>query len=126
FVAHTSTKGPWRTRSMSRPASRTAATNEPGSQTSYQRRPSGSSRQPAGPDAMTEAWRRPPARSSWANWVRTPRLSASERWTSADLDAVLREETPRIGSWLDSSDQTPDDTVDAILRVIDPGVSVQR
>lgn len=36
-------------------------------------------------------------------------------WTPADLDTSLRTETPRIGLWLDTSDQTPDETVDAIL-----------
>jgi len=35
--------------------------------------------------------------------------------TVADLDSYLRSETPRIGLWLDSSDQTPDQTVDEIL-----------
>lgn len=32
-----------------------------------------------------------------------------------DLDAGLRQETPRIGLWIDSSDQTPDQTVDEIV-----------
>jgi chloramphenicol 3-O-phosphotransferase len=36
-------------------------------------------------------------------------------FSPADLDHVLRQETPRIGYWLDSSDLTPDETVDAIL-----------
>lgn len=36
--------------------------------------------------------------------------------TVADLDRYLRAETPRIGLWLDSSDQAPDETVDEILR----------
>jgi chloramphenicol 3-O-phosphotransferase len=31
------------------------------------------------------------------------------------LDASLREETPRLGLWLDTSDQTPAETVDAIV-----------
>jgi chloramphenicol 3-O-phosphotransferase len=31
------------------------------------------------------------------------------------LDASLREETPRLGLWLDTSDQTPVETVDAIV-----------
>ena len=31
------------------------------------------------------------------------------------LDAIVRAETPRVGLWLDSSDQTPDETVDEIL-----------
>ena len=35
--------------------------------------------------------------------------------TPADLDRYLREETPRIGLWLDTSDQTPTETVDEIL-----------
>ena len=33
----------------------------------------------------------------------------------ADLDRVLREDTPRLGYWLDSSALTPAETVDAIL-----------
>jgi hypothetical protein len=32
------------------------------------------------------------------------------------FDRVLRFETPRIGYWLDSSDLTIEQTVDAILR----------
>lgn len=35
--------------------------------------------------------------------------------TVTDLDAALRQETPRIGLWLDSSRQTPEQTVDEIL-----------
>ncbi|WP_399478167.1 hypothetical protein [Streptomyces sp. TRM68367] len=31
------------------------------------------------------------------------------------LDRILREETPRVGLWLDTSEQTPDQTVAAIL-----------
>ena len=34
---------------------------------------------------------------------------------AVDLDAGLRRETPRLGLWIDSSDQTPDQTVDAIV-----------
>ncbi|WP_055702354.1 AAA family ATPase [Streptomyces silaceus] len=37
-------------------------------------------------------------------------------WTVEDLDAALREQTPRIGLWLDSSELTVDETVDAILE----------
>lgn len=37
-------------------------------------------------------------------------------WTVEGLDKALRAETPRIGLWLDTSDQTPDETVDEILR----------
>lgn len=36
-------------------------------------------------------------------------------WSVAGLDRALRAETPRIGHWIDNSDQTPDETVDAIL-----------
>ncbi|NED96140.1 AAA family ATPase [Phytoactinopolyspora alkaliphila] len=40
-------------------------------------------------------------------------------WTVRDLDTSLREETPRLGLWLDTSDQTPEETVDEILARID-------
>ena len=36
-------------------------------------------------------------------------------WTVEALDHALRVETPRIGLWLDTSDQTPAQTVSAIL-----------
>ena len=36
-------------------------------------------------------------------------------WTVEQLDSGLRDGTPRIGLWLDTSDQTPSETVDAIL-----------
>ncbi|WP_343048269.1 AAA family ATPase [Cellulomonas humilata] len=36
-------------------------------------------------------------------------------WTVEQLDAGLRDGTPRTGLWLDTSEQTPDETVDAIL-----------
>lgn len=35
-------------------------------------------------------------------------------WTVAGLDRVLREETPRLGLWLDSTGQTPEETVSEI------------
>jgi chloramphenicol 3-O-phosphotransferase len=37
------------------------------------------------------------------------------RWTPAELHHLFAEETPRIGTWLDNSSQTADETVDAIL-----------
>lgn len=40
-------------------------------------------------------------------------------WTVEDLDRGLRTGTPRLGLWLDTSDQTPDETVDAILADLD-------
>ena len=36
-------------------------------------------------------------------------------WTVDALDQSLRGETPRIGLWLDTSEQTPEQTVAAIL-----------
>ncbi|ATL65422.1 AAA family ATPase [Nocardia terpenica] len=36
-------------------------------------------------------------------------------YTIADLDTILREDTPHLGLWLDSSDLTVDETVDRIL-----------
>ncbi|WP_184539617.1 AAA family ATPase [Micromonospora polyrhachis] len=36
-------------------------------------------------------------------------------WTPQQLDAGLRTETPRLGLWLDTSEQTPAQTVDEIL-----------
>ena len=44
-------------------------------------------------------------------------------FTPTVLDRVLREETPRIGYWLDSSGQTPADTVEEILTHL-PAASV--
>lgn len=38
-----------------------------------------------------------------------------DEWTITALDRGLREGTPRIGLWLDTSDQTPEQTVDEIL-----------
>ncbi|MQS37894.1 AAA family ATPase [Streptomyces katsurahamanus] len=37
-------------------------------------------------------------------------------WTVDALDRVLREETPRIGLWLDTSAQSPGETVTALLE----------
>lgn len=41
--------------------------------------------------------------------------TAYDRWAIEGLQTVLREETDRIGLWLDTSDQTEEETVDAIL-----------
>ncbi|MFI6286634.1 AAA family ATPase [Streptomyces sp. NPDC051018] len=48
-----------------------------------------------------------------------PKTGYGEGWTVARLDAVLREETPEVGLWLDTSEMTPDETVDAILADLD-------
>ncbi|GAB2676375.1 hypothetical protein GCM10027271_41640 [Saccharopolyspora gloriosae] len=42
--------------------------------------------------------------------------AAYDEWTVRALDAVLREDTPRLGLWLDTSEQTPEETVEDILR----------
>ncbi|HEY5832405.1 AAA family ATPase [Streptomyces sp.] len=36
-------------------------------------------------------------------------------WTVGGLDHVLRDETPRLGLWLDTTFQSPEETVEAIL-----------
>ena len=41
--------------------------------------------------------------------------NAYNQWTIDVLDNGLRNETPRLGLWLDTSDQTPDDTINEIL-----------
>jgi chloramphenicol 3-O-phosphotransferase len=41
--------------------------------------------------------------------------TAYSSWTVAALDTELRTRTPRIGLWLDTSHQSPDETVDEIL-----------
>ncbi len=38
-----------------------------------------------------------------------------ELWSIRDFHQKVREETPRIGLWLDSSQQSPDETVAAII-----------
>ena len=44
---------------------------------------------------------------------------APGRHTLEELDHALRHDTPKLGLWLDTSDQTPDETVDEILRRAD-------
>ncbi|MES9525268.1 AAA family ATPase [Streptomyces capoamus] len=44
-----------------------------------------------------------------------PKSGYGGPWTVGILDDVLRRETPRRGLWLDTSCQTPDQTVDQIL-----------
>ncbi|MEV2214888.1 hypothetical protein AB0H86_26140 [Streptomyces sp. NPDC050997] len=41
--------------------------------------------------------------------------TAYDAWTIGPLDHVLRQETPRLGLWIDTSEQTPAQTVDEIL-----------
>ena len=42
--------------------------------------------------------------------------NAYREYSVADLDAGLRRDTPRIGLWLDSTFQTPEETAAEILR----------
>jgi chloramphenicol 3-O-phosphotransferase len=44
-----------------------------------------------------------------------PKAGYAAGWTVAALDRILRTETPRLGLWLDTSEQTPEETVDAVL-----------
>lgn len=37
-------------------------------------------------------------------------------WGVNDFDNLFRSETPKIGLWLDTSEQTPEETVDEILK----------
>jgi hypothetical protein len=39
-------------------------------------------------------------------------------WTVEQLDQILHDETPRVGHWIDNSDQTPEQTVGEILALI--------
>lgn len=42
--------------------------------------------------------------------------NAYDEWTFSLLDRSLRNDTPRLGLWLDTSDQTPEKTVDEIIN----------
>jgi hypothetical protein len=41
--------------------------------------------------------------------------TAYDTWAVDQLDEVLSHQTPRLGLWLDTTGQTPADTVDEIL-----------
>jgi predicted kinase len=55
------------------------------------------------------------------------RDQAREKTAYGDLntvlafDRILREDTPRLGTWIDSSDQSVPETVDHILRLLSAG-----
>ena len=57
-----------------------------------------------------------PAPSAVAEREAGREKTAYRGYTVAMLDAALRAETPRIGLWLDSTDQTPQQTAAEILR----------
>ena len=42
-------------------------------------------------------------------------------WSIKQLQDVFVRNTPRLGHWLDNSDQSPEQTVDEILRLTAPG-----
>lgn len=44
------------------------------------------------------------------------KVGYGDLWSIRDFDHKVRTETPHIGLWLDSSQQTPDETVDEIAR----------
>ena len=48
--------------------------------------------------------------------ARTKIAYRDDRASITALDAALRQETPRIGLWIDTSSQSPDETVDDIIR----------
>ena len=45
----------------------------------------------------------------------------ADLWSIRDFDHKVRTETPHIGLWLDSSKQTPDETVDEIIARLPEG-----
>ncbi|MBT2212254.1 AAA family ATPase [Actinomadura sp. NEAU-AAG7] len=51
---------------------------------------------------------------------------AYDAWTVELLDRTLRTGTPRLGLWLDTSDQTPEQTVGEILERAWPEAAVGR
>ncbi|MFD9890344.1 AAA family ATPase [Amycolatopsis sp. NPDC059027] len=56
-----------------------------------------------------------PAVEAVAARERARSKDAYDEWSIVALDKALRDETPRLGLWLDTSDQTPEETVDEIL-----------
>lgn len=44
------------------------------------------------------------------------KVGYGDLWSIRDFDHKVRRETPHIGLWLDSSQQTPDETVDELVR----------
>jgi chloramphenicol 3-O-phosphotransferase len=56
-----------------------------------------------------------PKVSTIADRERNRGKTAYGTWAITQLDDVLRNETPRLGLWLDTSSQTPAETTDEIL-----------
>jgi predicted kinase len=57
----------------------------------------------------------PSAEAVTAREARREKTGYGTAWTVRDLDAELRTRTPRIGLWLDSTELTVGETVEAIL-----------
>ncbi|QNS06002.1 AAA family ATPase [Streptomyces xanthii] len=57
----------------------------------------------------------PPPETLTTREASRPKTGYGGPWTPTTLDTTLRRETPRLGLWLDTSEQTPEETVDAIL-----------
>lgn len=64
---------------------------------------------------MTDAVWQTPAVVLITGIMAAGKSTVAENWPVADLDADLRTQTPRIGLWLDTSAQPPEETVDEIL-----------
>lgn len=47
-------------------------------------------------------------------------------WTIPRLNQILQTETPKLGMWIDSSEQTPQETVEEILRLVDLPLSMKK
>ena len=52
------------------------------------------------------------------------KVGYGDLWSIRDFDHKVKTETPHIGLWLDSSQQTPDETVDEIVAKL-PAARVQ-
>ncbi|MDX3075079.1 AAA family ATPase [Streptomyces sp. NPDC088354] len=62
----------------------------------------------------------PPPRAVAAREAARAKRAYDAVVTPARLDRALRSGTPRIGLWLDTGEQTPQETVDTILRHAGP------
>jgi len=55
----------------------------------------------------------------WRERERNQLAYGPGRWSVGGLQAILREDTDRIGLWLDTSRQSAEQTVEAILSDLD-------
>ncbi|WP_429845613.1 AAA family ATPase [Brevibacillus sp. FIR094] len=47
-------------------------------------------------------------------------------WTIPHLNKILQTETPKLGMWIDSSEQSPQETVEEIMRLVDLPLSMKK